>query len=653
MNDDRDPGRRDASGPGWPEHEPAWPGTRGGFAAPSGSGWFDAGQPLDQPLGQQQQGHQRHDPTGQPTNPIPQLDQSGRPVSSGGRGWHAAPTGPIPAVVPDQGLDHDAAQADEQTEVIQPSATRRPSLLKTSGSMAVPTLISRITGFLWKLMLAWVVGAGTLNDSFMVANNLPNQVFELLIGGVLTSVVVPVLVRAEKSDDDGGQAYIQRLLTLSVVVLGVGTVLSVVGAGALVALFSSDSANANPELATCFAYLLLPQIFFYGLSALISAVLQARQVFAPTVWAPVINNLVVIATLVVYYLLPGQLTLHPLRMDDPHLLTLGIGVTCGVVAQACCQAPALRRTGFRFQWRWGWDPRLSEFGGLALWMIAYVLVSQVGLAALSQVGTSVAVWSMYQYVWLLLQLPYGVIGFSVMTAILPRMSAAAADGDHQRLIDDLSLGNRMSTVTLLPISALMSAVGAPIALALFSLGKASGSAEEIGTALAVSSFGVLPYALTMMQMRVFYALKDARTPTMIMIVMTVAKVGLALPCLWITDHAMVLYALVVVNSFSFVIGWLVGEMWLRHRLGPLGSRRFLSTLGRTLAASALGGGLAWLATVGVDAAVPGAAGLGTGWLQLGVGTVVAGAAIFGLMSAFRVAELEPAIGRVTGLLRRR
>lgn len=94
-------------------------------------------------------------------------------------------------------------------------------------------------------------------------------------------------------------------------------------------------------------------------------------------------------------------------------------------------------------------------------------------------------------------------------------------------------------------------------------------------------------------------------------------------------------------------------MWLRHRLGPLGSRRFLSTLGRTLAASALGGGLAWLATVGVDAAVPGAAGLGTGWLQLGVGTVVAGAAIFGLMSAFRVAELEPAIGRVTGLLRRR
>lgn len=638
MNDERDPGRPEAgsgnrSDPGQPDSNETTEPMRRRPAA-----LFD---PYANSYGSS--GHASI--SGQIETP----DQAGSPA----QGWHAAETAPIPAVIPEHGLEHSTDQAAEQTQVIQPAATRKPSLLKTSGSMAIPTLISRITGFLWKLMLAWVVGAGMRNDSFMVANNLPNQVFELLIGGVLTSVVVPVLVRAEKTDEDGGESYIQRLLTLSVVVLAVGTILSVVGAGALVALFSSDSASANPELATCFAYLLLPQIFFYGLGALISAVLQAKQIFAPTVWAPVINNLVVIATLGVYYMIPGELVLNPLRMSDPHLLTLGIGVTLGVVTQAFCQVPALRRAGFRFQWRWGWDPRLSEFGGLALWMVAYVVISQVGLAALSQVGTSVAVWSMYQYVWLLLQLPYGVIGFSVMTAILPRMSAAAADGDHQRLIDDLSLGNRMSTVTLLPISALMSAVGLPIALALFSLGKASGSAETIGTALAVSSFGVLPYALTMMQMRVFYALKDARTPALIMVIMTVVKVALALLCLLIQDRATVLYALVVVNSFSFVVGWLVGEFWLRHRLGRLGSRRFLSTLGRTAGASVLGGLIAWLATEGVGAIVPGPPGLGTGWLQLVVGTVVAGAAIFGLMAAFRVAELEPAVGRITGLLRRR
>lgn len=567
-------------------------------------------------------------------------------------GWHAAPTQPIPAIVPEPGLDQAAEQAAEQTQVIRPTSPK-PSLLKASGSMAIATLISRITGFLWKLMLAWAIGAGMHNDSFMVANNLPNSVFELLIGGVLTSVIVPVLVRAEKSDSDGGESYIQRLLSLSLVVLGIGTALSVAAAAGLVWLYMPDDDQANPDLAIAFAYLLLPQIFFYGLSALLSAILQAKQLFSPPAWAPVLNNLVVITTLCVYYLLPGQLHVNPVKMTDAHLLTLGIGVTLGVVVQAFIQIPALRRTGFRFRWRWGWDPRLSEFGGLAMWMVAYVAISQIGLMAMSRVGTQSAVWSMYNYVWMLIQLPYGVIGFSVMTAILPRMSSAAADGDNQRVIDDLSLGNRLSTVTLLPISAVLTISGLPLALALFSLGKSSGSADQIGVALAVSAFGVLPYAITMMQMRVFYAMKDARTPTLIMVVMTVVKAGLSALCLLIEDPAQVLYALAFINSFSFVVGWSVGEAWLRHRIGPLGSRRFLVTLGKTLAASILGGALGWVAGLGVDAMIPGPAGVGTGWLQLIVCSVIATVAIFGLMSVFRVAELRPAIGRLTGLLRRR
>ncbi|GAB3286698.1 murein biosynthesis integral membrane protein MurJ [Parasphingorhabdus pacifica] len=567
-------------------------------------------------------------------------------------GWHAAATQPIPAVVPEPGLDQAADQDAEQTQVIRTSSSGKRSLLKATGSMAVATLTSRITGFLWKLMLAWAIGTSVINDSFMVANNLPNSVFELLIGGVLTSVIVPVLVRAEKSDADGGEAYIQRLLTLSCVLLAVGTALSVIAASALVWLYMPDSGVANRTLATAFAYLLLPQIFFYGVSALVSAILQAKQIFSPPAWAPVVNNLVVIATLSIYYLLPGEITINPVEMTDAHLLTLGIGVTCGVVSQAGIQIPALRRTGFRFRWRWGWDPRLSEFGGLALWMFAYVGISQLGLMAMSRAGTDAGAWSQYNYVWMLLQLPYGVIGFSVMTAILPRMSASAAEGDHRRLIDDLSLGNRMCTVTLLPISAIMAAVGVPTSLALFALGKSGGSAEQIGVGLAVSAFGVLPYAITMMQMRVFYAMKDARTPTLIMIVMTAVKVPLAFWSLALEDTANVLYALTIINSFSFVVGWLVGEVWLRYRLGPLASRRLLITLGKTFVASVLGGGLAWLVTVGVDAMIPGPAGGGTGWLQLLAGSVIGLLAVFGLMWLLRVRELQPAIGRLTGLLRR-
>lgn len=520
--------------------------------------------------------------------------------------------------------------------------------------MAIATLVSRITGFLWKVMLVAVIGFLAPADSFTVANNLPTQVFELLIGGVLTSVFVPVLVRAQKTDPDGGEVYIQRLLTLSTVLLAIGTALAVAAGPFLVSLFMSDGGKATPDLATAFAYLLLPQIFFYGISALVSAILQSKQIFSPPAWAPVVNNLVVMATLGVFLLLPGDRSLYPVDMTDAHLLTLGIGVTLGVAVQAFIQIPALRKTGFRFRWRWGWDRRLNEFGGLALWMIAYVIVGQVGLIAMSQVGTEFAVFGQYTYVWMLLQLPYGVIGFSVMTAILPRMSSAAADGDHQKVIDDLSLGNRLSTVSLLPVSAVMTAAGVPLALALFSIGKSTGSADQIGVALALSSFGVLPYAITMMQMRVFYAMKDARTPTLIMVVMTVTKIALSLLCGELfNEPAQVLYGLAVINSFCFIIGWLVGEIWLRHRLGPLGSRKFLRTLGKTLVASLIGAGLVWLVNQGIDFVIPGPVNVLTGWIQLVVGAAVGFAVIFGIMGALRVAELQPAIGRLTGLLRRR
>ncbi|GAA4611204.1 murein biosynthesis integral membrane protein MurJ [Saccharopolyspora hordei] len=579
-----------------------------------------------------------------------------RPDTAPPRGWHVAETQPIAAVPPEPGMDQAAEQATEQTQVIRPVSPGKPSLLKAGGSMAIATLTSRITGFLWKLLLAGVIGFGVVNDSFNVANTLPNMLFELLIGGVLTSVVVPVLVRARKGDDDGGERFVQQLMTLAAVVLAVGTLLAMVAAPLLTVVLVSESDNSNRDLVTAFAYLLLPQIFFYGLSALVGAVLQSKQVFSPPAWAPVVNNLVVIVTIGALALMPGEISLDPVSMSDPQLLVLGIGVTLGVVCQALVQLPAMRKTGFRLRWRWGWDRRLSEFGGLALWMLGYVAVSQLGLIALSRVASEHAVgaWSTYSYVWMLLQLPYGVIGFSIMTAILPRMSAAAADGDHAKVVDDLSLGNRLSTVTLLPVSAVMTALGVPLSLALFAVKHdMSGQATTLGVALAVSAFGVLPYALTMMQMRTFNALNDARTPTLIMVVMTAAKVLMAVALPVVLEPDQIVYGLTFVNSFTFIVGWLVGEVWLRHRLGPLGSRRFLVTLAKTTVASVVGGLLCWGSVTGVDALVPGPAGAGTGWLQLVVGAAVGLGSIFGLMSVLRVAELQPAIGRLTGLLRRR
>src|SRR5690606_38733551 len=292
---------------------------------------------------------------------------------------------------------------------------KEPSLARST--VAIASLISRITGFRWKIMLVWVVGIGVVNDSFNVANTLPNIVYELLLGGVLASIVVPLLVRAQ-DDPDGGEAYTQRLLTVALTLLGGATVVAVLAAPLFTSLYVDSSTNqANPELTTAFAYLLLPQILFYGVFALLMAVLNAKQIFGPPAWAPVVNNLVVMATILVFAVVPGEISLDPVRMGDIKLLVLGVGVTLGIVAQAAMLVPPLLRTGFRPKWNWGIDHRMREFGGLAMWIVAYVAVSQVGYVVTTRVLTAGDAGGMTAYynAWLLFQLPYGVIGVSLLT----------------------------------------------------------------------------------------------------------------------------------------------------------------------------------------------------------------------------------------------
>ncbi|GLZ37404.1 murein biosynthesis integral membrane protein MurJ [Actinokineospora sp. NBRC 105648] len=526
-----------------------------------------------------------------------------------------------------------------------------PSLAKASGSMAIATLTSRVTGFGWKIMLTWLVGIGVVNDSFTIANTMPNIVFELLLGGVLASIVVPLLVRSQ-DDPDGGQAYTNRLLTVGMTGLLVGTVLAVAAAPLFTGLYVDGSTGkANPELVTAFAYLLLPEILFYGLFALLSAILQARHVFGPTAWAPVVNNLVIMATLVVYAVLPGEISLDPVQMGDLKLLVLGIGTTLGIVVQSAMLLPALRRIGFAFRWNWGFDARLREFGGLALWILGYVAISQVGMVVTQRVLTAAAAGgaSIYANAWLLFQLPYGVIGVSLLTAILPRMSKAAAANDIDRLVDDLSTGSRLSAVMLVPISAVLTVTGTTIGVALFNGGATDlADAQRLGTALAFSAFGLLPYALVMLQLRVFYAMKDARTPTLIMVVMTAVKIPLIYLCGAVVRPDQVVIAVLLVNSLTYVVGAVLGQMWLWVRLGNLHSKKII----RVIAVSVLAGGagmlVAWLA----GRVLPDAVSLVTAWVTLVVQGVLASVVAFGVLAALRVPELRPATSRITRLVRR-
>jgi putative peptidoglycan lipid II flippase len=532
----------------------------------------------------------------------------------------------------------------------------RTSLARASGSMAIATLVSRITGFAWKVMLAWAASLGVVNDSFTVANTLPNIVYELLLGGVLASVVVPLLVRAQ-DDADGGAAYTQRLLTVAMTTLLAATVIAVALAPLFTRLYMDGSTGeANPDLATAFAYLLLPEIVFYGLFALLSAILQAKEVFGPPAWAPVANNLIVMVTIGIYALVPGEISLNPVRMGDTKLLVLGIGVTFGIAVQALVLLPALRRIGFRFRWNWGIDERLREFGGLALWILGYVAVSQIGLVFTTRVLTAGASGgaAIYANAWLLFQLPYGVIGVSLLTAIMPRLSRAAADGNTGKLVDDLSLASRLSTVMLVPLSAVLTVAGSAIGVALFGYGNADvADARRLGDALAFSAFGILPYALVMLQLRVFYAMKDARTPTLIMIVMTVVKIPLLYLCRDQLEPEHVVMGVLLVNSLTFVVGAVLGQMWLWVRLGRLQSMRVVRRIGQSLVACVVGVLLGFGAGELVRLALPdGFSATGTAWLQMIVESLVTLVVAFGLLAAFKVPELSPAWQRITRLVRR-
>ena len=342
------------------------------------------------------------------------------------------------------------------------SRRRGPSLGRASSLMAVASLVSRVTGFLRQLALVSVLGLGVVNDSYTVANTLPNIVYELLLGGVLTSVMVPLLVRAQTEDADGGEAYTRRLLTVAGAVLALATLVAMATAPLLTRLYLGDGTGpANPQLATAFAWLLLPQIFFYGVGALLGAMLNTRGVFGPFAWAPVLNNVVVLAVLGVFVAVPGRISLDPVRLSDPKLLVLGIGTTLGIVVQALVMIPAVRRTGFRYRPMWGWDRRLAETGGLAVWVVGYVLIGQAGYIVTTRVAADAAPGSVaiYANAWLLLQVPYGVLGVSLLTALMPRMSRAAAEGRTADVVADLALGTRLSAVVLLPVSALLTLFG--------------------------------------------------------------------------------------------------------------------------------------------------------------------------------------------------
>ena len=540
------------------------------------------------------------------------------------------------------------APDDSPTEQLVVVPRKEQSLGRSSSLMAVASLVSRITGFLRQVALFTVLGDTILNDSYTIANTLPSIVYEFLIGGVLSSVMIPLLVRSQTEDRDGGEAYTRKLLTIAGIALLVATAIGLLTAPLLTKLYlgSETTGSADPQLATELAYMLLPLVFFLGLNALLGAILNSRGAFGAFAWAPVLNNVVVIGVAGAYVLVP----------DAARLLVLGIGTTLGIAVQTVVLIPAARRAGFRYRPTWGWDPRLTTAGGLAVWVVAYVLVGQAGLVVTTRVASSSTAGSVavYSYAWLLLQVPYGVLGVSLVTALMPRMSRAAAEGRMRDVVADLSLGSRLFSVLLVPVSVLLTLFGTEVGVALFGLRESNlDGAARVGTAIAVSAFGLLPFAISMLQLRVFYALTDSRTPTLIQLFTVAVKIPLMLACPALLPPEDVVLGLAAANAVSFIAGAVVGQVMLRRRLGRIPTREVLASVGRALLASIVGGLVAFGAITLLDGALGGLSPLARAWIELAVATVIMGVITLIAMKLLRVREIDTALGRLERLVDRR
>jgi putative peptidoglycan lipid II flippase len=542
-------------------------------------------------------------------------------------------------------------ESDEEVAAREGTPGASGGILRAAGTMAVATLVSRITGLLRTMVLAAALGVGLVNDAYNTANTLPNIVYELLLGGILASVVVPLLVHAQERDADGGTAYAQRLATIATAGLVVITALAIVAAPLLTALYGISDDPDQVRLANWLARILLVEIVFYGLGALAQSILNSRGVFGPPAWAPVLNNVVVIATGLLFIAVSGPGDLEPATISPGLIWLLAVGTLLGIAVQALVLLPLLHRAGVPLRPRWGLrNTGLREAGTLGLWVIGYVAVSQIGVVVATRIANEAGREgglgsSALAIASLLFHMPYGIIGVALLTALLPRMSRAAARHDTPGVVADLTLGTRLSAIGLLPVTALLVVLGPPLVLVVFARGNTSAEqAEGIGVALAVGAFGLLPMAVTLLQLRVFYAMKDARTPTFIQLGMVAVRVPLLLlvPVLVGPEH--VVAGLMLATSITYVAGWVIGDLALRRRLGALRTRETFGPLARIAAVSVVAGGAGWLVR-NVTEDLFGASTAGSLAAVL-VGTVVIGGVALAGLAVARVPELTEPLAAV-------
>ena len=471
-------------------------------------------------------------------------------------------------------------------------------LFRASGIMALGTIISRITGFIRGILIVAVLGTTLLADTYNVANTMPNILYNLLVGGALTAIFIPQLVRSFEHDD-GGDDFASRLITTISLILLVLVTLGMVFAPALVRLYAPEffttGFEAEQEIAIAFTRYCLPQIFFLGLFTMLGQVANARGSFGPLMWAPIANNLVGIA------LFAGFLAFSPnvdiSSITSAQVQILGWGTTFSVVVQALVLVPVVKRLGITIKPKFGLRGLGKSFN-LAGWTLVYVLISQLGYLVTVNVATSAAVrsaqegiktgvgYTPYTYAYFVMLLPYSIVTISIITAILPHISKLALDGKRDEVKAQLVRAIRLVGVITVPSAVAFLLFGPLITQSIF-IGIPTEDSRYIGYVLSALSFGLVAFSINLILIRGFNAFEDTKTQVVSIFVINIIAVALSYFFLYFLKNQWVTVGLGVAFSVSYLVGLFVTLGLLKKHVGKLAISEFLAQHIRLLSASLL------------------------------------------------------------------
>ena len=408
-----------------------------------------------------------------------------------------------------------------------------PSLLRSSAVVALGTALSRLTGFGRLAATAYAIGFDRLTDTYTLANTTPNMVYELLLGGVLSATLVPIFVHQHEEDDEDGTSAIVTVATALLVAV---VVVGLVAAPWIVRLYTlgveGQVAAEQEQVATSLLRMFMPQMLFYGLTAMGTALLNARRSFAAPAFAPVVNNLLVTAVLLSLPRIAGHTpTLTDVREDPVLLWTLGIGTTAGIVAMTLVLWPALRKAGVHIRARLDFrHPAVRQVGRMSGWTLGYVICNQLSLLVVLVLANREAGGvSSYTGAFIFFQLPHALFAVTLMTTLVPELSAAASRGDRVLFRERFSLGMRLMALVVLPAATGYIVLAEPIVSALLERGALeAASAELTAEVLAAFATGLFGFSTYLFALRGFYARRDTKTPFLLNVAQNTLQIVLAL-----------------------------------------------------------------------------------------------------------------------------